>query len=314
MPSRRFRKLFDRLADADRDFLTRGVLAPAVGGGTIHTRIAGVVCRLRITPPDFEGWGIFRPTSHSSAELVRAAGLAERRRYLDLFPLVRLILCARRDGLWLARPAHEGDRRFRIDGLVPVRLAEDAQQFEIVQARFDGANFWFDSADPARDPATAAYLRRALNDTTAPNLLDRPGLTPEERSAYALNYCLKEEVRQRHHAELAEQKLREALRHAGAELVEYVERRDGYRVTWTAGGRQHVSAVRKGDLAVQVAGICLSGQDRQFDLTSLVGVIREAEGAGGYVPVGRENAGIDEQQYWEVHPAGRHEDRGEQDA
>ena len=307
MPSQRFNEAFQKLAAAEDQFLKSEFLAPVVSGVEVRVRIAGVLCGIRVTPPDFEGWGVFRPRSHSAADLVRDAGLAERRGYLELFPLVRLVLCLRERGLWLARPAHEGDRRFRIEGLVSVRLAEDAQQFETVQARFDGANFWFDAADPARDPATAAFLRKALNDTIGPNQLDRAGLTPEERAAYALNYCLKEEVRQRQHAEATEQKLREALRHAGAELVEYLERRDGYRVTWTAGGRQHVSAVGKGDLAVQVAGICLSGQDRQFDLTSLVGVIREAEGGGGYLPVGRENAGIDEERYWEVHPPGEGE-------
>jgi hypothetical protein len=119
---------------------------------------------------------------------------------------------------------------------------------------------------------------------------------------YAVNYFEKEEVRKKAAIEQTAERLQKALGHAGAELVEFLERKDNYRITYTIDGRQHVSAVDKAGLGVEVAGICLSGHDRQFDLASLVGVIREAEGAGGIVPVGDENEGMDEAQYWNVHP------------
>ena len=48
-----------------------------------------------------------------------------------------------------------------------------------------------------------------------------------------------------------------------------------YTVTFTVDGQTHRSTVHKNDLTVLVAGICLSGEDRKFDLQSLVGVIRE---------------------------------------
>lgn len=293
---------FDKLAAEEARFPGSEFLAPAVRGGTVCVRIAGVVCRLRVSPAGFEGWGVFRSTSHVAAELVREAGLAERSRYLELFPLVRLILCRHEEETWLGAPAHRGDRRWRIDGMVPVRLVSEAQPFDVVRTRFDGGNFWFESLEPARDPATAAYLRRALAQTLDPNQLERPGLTLEERAAYAACYFLTEEVRVEQQARGTEQTLRDALGHAGAELLDVLERRDGYRVTFRVGGREHVSAVSKDDLSVQVAGICLSGQDHHFDLASLVGVIREAEGQGGVVPIGRENDGMREEDYWQVHP------------
>lgn len=43
--------------------------------------------------------------SFMAAQLVREATLLERRRYLELLPLVRMVLCCRKNGVWLAVPA-----------------------------------------------------------------------------------------------------------------------------------------------------------------------------------------------------------------
>ena len=156
-----FDRCSERLAAAEDRFLTSEFLAPVIRSGNVQVRIAGVVCTLSVRPADFEGWGIFRPASHSDAELVRPAKLAERQRYLELFPLVRLILVDRREDQWLALPAHRSDSRFRVEGTIPVRLVEEGQPFEVIETRFDGA------ASGMRglmrwDPAAASYLRQEL--------------------------------------------------------------------------------------------------------------------------------------------------------
>jgi hypothetical protein len=286
-----------RLAAAEERFLASEFLAPVVSGGQVQVRIAGVICSLKVQPADFAGWGVFRPASHGEAKLVRPAKLAERQRYLELFPLIRLILLDEFEGRWLAVPAHRGDSRFRIEGAVPVQLTEDARLFEVIEARFDGSQFWYAGLDPRWDPAAARYLRQEMGRLTPPEQLQRPGLTAEERAAYATKYLMSEEARRNRE----EDRLRGALAHAGAELQGFVERQDVYTITYTVDGEQHVSAVSKRDLSVQVAGICLSGEDANFDLHSLVGVIREAQG-GHVVRVGHENHGMAEEDYWRVHP------------
>jgi hypothetical protein len=291
-----------RLAAAEERFLASEFLAPVLRGGQVQVRIAGVICTLRIRQADFEGWGVFRPTSHSEATLVRQPKLAERQRYLQLFPLVRLILAGTREEQWLALPAHRADLRFQIEGLIPVRFVEDAQLFEVVEARFDGTQFWYAGPDSRWDAATASYLRQELARLTPPEKLQRSGLTAEERAAYEVNYWPRYEASEEARQSREERRLRIALEHAGAEFKDFVERQDVYTVTYEVDGERHVSAVSKKDLSVQVAGICLSGEDEQFDLQSLVGVIREAQGGGGLVRVGQQNRGMPEEHYWRVHP------------
>ena len=71
-------------------------------------------------------------------------------------------------------------------------------------------------------------------------------------------------------------RLRRALRHAGAELDSYWRQNDGScTVRYVVGGDTFSAQVRMDDLTVISSGICLSGRDGDFDLTSLVGVMRE---------------------------------------
>jgi hypothetical protein len=298
MPSRHIDDVLNRLAAAEEQFVGSEFLAPMPRGGAVQVRIAGVVCALKVRPADFEGWGVFWATSHTTAELVRPARLAERQRYLELFPQLRLILCRKERDTWLAIPAHRADSRFRIQGLLPVRLVEDGQLFEVLETRFDGSHCWFERLDTRHDPGTAAYLREALHQMLPPERLNRPGLTVEERTAYALAFTQRLELEK----DRTEERLRQALAHAGAELVGYMERDDCYRVEYDVAGQRHVSVVTRDDLAVQVAGICLNGDDARFDLQSLVGVLREADEQGGVPRVGADNQGMQEEQYWDAHP------------
>lgn len=288
--------LLHRLATAEDRFLQSEFLAPMLRDGVVRVRIAGVISKLEVQPADFEGWGIFRPLSHTAGQLVRPATLTERRRYLELFSAISVILCRCNGTVWEAVPAHGGDRRLRIDGTVSVRLIEEAQIYETIRVRFDGSTCWYDGPDERGDPGAAAYLRQAFHSRVEPRLLQRSGLTAEHRAGYTLNHLARLEAER----DLTEERLRETLAHAGAELRGYLERGDVFRVEYTVDGRKHVSVVAKQDLSVQTAGICLSGADRQFDLQSLVGVLREA--GNGILRVGHDNHGMAEDQYWHVHP------------
>lgn len=276
----------DRLAKAEAGFVGSRFVAPVLRGHGVGVRIAGVRCRLAVEPADFGGWGAFEAVKQDRAKLLRPMTMAERRRYLALFPPVRLILCRREGDGWLGMPASQADSRFSIEGLVPVRFVEDADVFETVVARFDGGQFWFESTDDRADPATPPMLREALGKMTEPKDVHRPGLTREQRTAYALVYRERLEAMLQDERHRAETRLRVALEHAGAELRDYREQGDVYRVSYEVDGTRHTSVVRKDDLGVVTAGICLSGGDQAFDLASLVGVLREGEEGGRIVRMG----------------------------
>ena len=283
MKKRDIHSVIARLAAAEDAFLRSEFLAPVLRGQGVQVRIAGVRCQLGVEPAEFQGWGVFRPLSHTQARLVRPASMGQRRQYLELFPPVPVLLCGRqgKNGqTWLALPAEAGDARVHTSEMVPIWLADEAELFDAARARFDGSRFWFDQIDSRADPSAAAYLREALARMTEPRRIDRPGLTARHREAYAAVYAyrlrrVKEDARA-----AGERRLREALTHAGAEFRDYAERGDVYSVSYLVDGRRHTSVVRKTDLSVQTAGICLSGQDQKFDLHSLVGVLREGRSAG----------------------------------
>jgi hypothetical protein len=281
------RDILDRLEDAERSFVGRRFLAPVLPGRGVMVRIAGIRCRLQsltgLPEPRYTGLALLKALSSNEAAFERPAGLRERAAYLALFPAVRVILIRSAGGHWLAVPAHRGDRRLRVEGPVRLLLAEEGLlPFDTVIARFDGRLFWYDSRDPRRNPAIAAYLREALDPPNSgglplsPDELRKRGLSPEERDAYAIRWLQAAETA----VSRTERRLREALEHARARLRSYFEREDAYLVSFEVDGQEYSSTVRRDDLTVLSAGVCLSGRDEDFDLTSLVGVLREGSSRG----------------------------------
>jgi hypothetical protein len=273
--------ILDRLEDAEQDWAGQEFLAPCMPERPVTVRIAGIVCEIKIIDGlrrDFRGWAVLAALSTNRARFVRGAGLAERERYLALFPAVRLILSERLgEEAWLGRPAQAGDRRLQLDGAAAVWLPEPGlQRFDTVVARYDGRLFWYDRRDSARDPALAEYLREQLGREDSrglpppPEQLRKRGLSQEERAAYA---CARTRLEEAHRDRTAD-RLADAVAHAQGRLHSYYEQDDVYVVTYEVDGQRHTSAIRRTDLTVATAGICLSGQDQLFDLASLVGVLR----------------------------------------
>lgn len=189
---------------------------------------------------------------------------------------------------------------------------DGAKRFERVIARVDGSTLWFDGPDLLADVTHAEWLR----DTSANlEIFERflPGLAASERRAlllwqlHQLELALTtpsttEMVRQQHEEALhhdrqqqtawlrrqvtqvhLEQQLRYALTKADAVLHSYHElfntdgTPSGLVVEWSEQGHHYrYHSTIAPTLDVVSSGICLSGRDHDFDLTSLVSVMSNA--------------------------------------
>ena len=273
------RKLIEKLAAQEARLQQTTFLAPCVPGGSVKTRIEGMVYTFAPVPPDAEGWGLFQPLDVERAQWVEEAGLMKVERYLKLFPAFRMRLAFRlKHRSWLAYPANESDARQRLGQARPVlvHLVEQGGAFEQILARWNGSAWWFEADDRRADPRFAEVLRQALKQEAEPEALRHKGLTPEMRAVYSVAFSRTETARARRQQQRDEARLGNALAFAGGELQAAQDRGTYWLVEWTTrDGQRHHSAISKQDLTVISAGICLSDQDRDFDLQSLVSVMEQ---------------------------------------
>lgn len=310
------RALIARLSQESQQLLHKEIIAPLLPGGRIRTRVSGLVYEFR--PRErFVGWGRFRPVNEREAEALGEAQPWERSGYLELFPLLRVVLLwpdtsGRYPGTWLALPYNESDAGQRFGfGMepLPVFLCDPTagtERFERVLARVDGRTLWFEGVDVLADPTHAEWLRNAADQENTGEML--PGLAASERQALLFwrlrllelglagtnaqpHQQARPRTRQQQRAWFQQQtrlltledQLRHALAKADATLHSYSEvlNADGsvghLLVEWSQNGQRHrYRSSIEASLTVVSSGICLSGLDRNFDLTSLVSVMAGA--------------------------------------
>ena len=298
-------KLINQFAAEEEQLGDREFLAPCVGGGKVRTSIGNIIYTFEARPVDFEGWGIFLPIDRQVAEVFDEPNLPQVAEYLKLLKPLRLrLLYALRGQTWLAYPINESDMKQRFGKVKPitVHLVSDGGQLEGIIARVDGGICWFEESDRRGDPQVEEHLREALRQEMPPEDLRFVGMTPEMQTAYSIAWQRTEAgQRQMQHRQQVREarpnrrprdrrrdrqptrytgnndahRLQEALQQGGGQLQNYRDRGDYWQVEWqTVDGEFHSSAIDKNDLTVVSSGVCLSGRDRDFDLQSLVGVMR----------------------------------------
>src|SRR5579875_451537 len=309
------RSLIARLHQESQQLLSKEIIAPLLPGGHIRTRVGGLIYEFKLRER-FVGWGRFRPLNEREVTWLGEAMPWERGAYLECFPILRVVLLwpatsGRAPGTWFALPSNEGDARQRFGFAMeplPVFLCDPtsgADRFERVIARVDGRILWFEGTDLLADPTYAEWLRDTAAREADKHILS--GLAASERLAllYArlrrleqsypalrhLSKHLPQQSQQEQRAWLKQQEQRAALemsvRHALAKAdatlhsLNEIIAPDGtvnqLIIEWSEQGqtRRYRSTIDP-HLTVVSSGICLSGRDRDFDLTSLVSVMSDA--------------------------------------
>jgi hypothetical protein len=308
--------LIDKVGKADKALTSGDIFAPvAPNSRIIRTRVADMVREFNIPRQKTAGLRIFQATDTTHARYVREANPDETRQYLDMLPKVYFILVYRGEDHWYGFPANQDAfaKKMGDPTLVIVHNADNVDQFDHVITRFDGACFWFDDLDNRVDPIKTMDLRDALKardwSRVSKTDIDNPktyavevkGVTPEDMIAYQL---AARRVIQETRSSL-ETRLETDLKDVGAKLDGYTERGDNVEVRWVnASGQGYTTVIRKDDFKVVTAGICVSGEDRKFNLKSLVGVVNHAEQQRRVGWIGH-GGGLNERQYFDVHPEPR---------
>ncbi len=142
---------------------SRRFVAPCVRGGRIRARVDDVMLTWCPTPRRYEGWGLFEALDLRQAVVLAHAGPDEVTRWLEGCEQARVVLARRLEGRrWLAVPAGATGPP------VVVNLVSDADAFDAVRARFDGAAWWYEGYDRGVDPRRAFALRAALAEGASP--------------------------------------------------------------------------------------------------------------------------------------------------
>lgn len=276
-------EILNKLIAAEKSFSGQQFVAPVINRHTVTvTRVAGVLCSMRTNVPrDFSGLGLFEALTVRTARFLGAASHRQAKFYLDQLPPVYVIAAFQEDGRWSVVSATRG-QDLHFTGLVPLSLSDDrVRQFDTLVARFDGVNLWYQAVVPSMS-LNAGFMRGHYDSEELPETIQCSGMSPRELAAY--------QVAREHKLEMLgdpeERRLKHALEGIGGRLVRYEAVDNVYRVTYEVDGHEDVTVVDQNSLIANfTTGICLSGRDSNFDLTTMVSVVR------GYLARGPEYGG-----------------------
>jgi len=259
----------ERLGRTQAAQLQSPSLAFADGLGRAWLRVEGL--RVALELPRTQS-GIVRLEHRRGSYRPVAASASERERFLSTLPALRVLVVTLTEDrvpvVWA--PGAESQDPSETASL---QLAPRLQLFDAVMARRDGPDLLFHHLDRSTPPRVAAALRLALDQEDGRARLK--GCGPGQLRALALARDLRPE---RVRDSRIEAQLRLALTRGGGELLGWSRLSPALlEVRWRAAAQQVRSEV-DAELQIQSAGVCLSGQDRAFDLTALCSALRRERG------------------------------------
>lgn len=265
--------LISKIGKQESSLTQRTFVSPNFNNDTVATRVEGIVYTFSV--PKKEGWFKFQPLNSKKARVVGPAELDEIEGYLKQLGKVRVVLVMKQQDMFMGIPDKTNNFGLGFNNLMPVYLCGDyPSDFDRVITRYDGANLWYERVDTGNDPAKGDYLRECMAKVVLPKDIKFTGLTLEEKHAYAMRLTFDRKLVE----DQKKDQLKQDVEFAGGKFIGFSEKSDHFAITYTVDGQQFTTRVTKDPRRMVVsAGLCLAGNDRKFDLKSLVTVIREAQ-------------------------------------
>ena len=266
--------LIDKLGAQESSFYEKTFVSPVYGNTVVATRLERMLYTFDI-PSKQEGWLKFQPVNSKRARVIGKAEMDEVENYLKRLDKIRVVLVMKQQGLYMGIPDKANSLGLSFGNLMPIYLCDDVPlDFDRIVARYDGANLWYENIDTINDPSKGDYLRDSLSKIVSLEKIKFSGLTLEEKHAYALRVSFDK----RFVEDRKKDTLKDDVEFAGGKFVRFDEKSDHYSVTYSVDGQQFTTRITKDPRRMVIsAGLCLAGDDRKFDLKSLVTVIREAQ-------------------------------------
>jgi len=310
-------KLIDSMADSEDALYGSTFVCPIFDSDRIATRVSGLYHFFTI-PKVSPGWYRVKALNSKKAEIVGECEPHEKESYSRLFPKVRMIPVLKEGLLFKAIPIGNNSTILGLNTVHTIYFADDfVREFDLIVCRTDGSHVWYEEPDFGLDPEIPEYLRKSLEERVHQEALTYRGLNKDCKRSYALRVAMDESIqaeiaerarkareleleRRREEAARAQEGTRRELvrkeqdrlksiegtlegdvAHAGGEYLAHEEKSDHYRIRYIVEGVEYISYIAKTPgHQVLSAGICLDGEDQQFDLKSLITVIREGQDKG----------------------------------
>lgn len=270
--------LINQLARQEQNLAGSSFIAPVVPGGAVRLRVNGLVYTFAVRVRDPQ-WALLRTDDLRTARVVGTPSKAQIRQYAEQLPRLRVLLLEYWDGVRYGLQYSTGSKGLELEGVVPVQLSDNLDVFDVANCCFDGANVWCDSRDDSSSAQRGRQLRNELANMTPPETMRVATSTVTDRLAYKMLWLRRRPLVQVNALDTDDHtRLGRALQAGGASLESFNMRGDDVNVRFRYDGRVHNAQVDRRSFTVTSAGFCLAGGDRNFDLTSLVGVLRERDG------------------------------------
>ena len=254
------REIVEIIRNSEKEIIGTDILAPMISDSTIVINVGGYNHFLTVNE-QFDSSaisiGLFRVQTIFDAMFIRSCTVHEQNKYLSMFHKTHIVVIDPENNVGIV---------FGSNKYTNYVSREKRAIFDIILCRNIGNSLVDCGYSNANNPNVSALMRKCLLDGEK-DLPKASGVSVYHRTAY------REVVVSNANTEF--DTIKHALEYNGAGLIDFWSTENGvYVVRYTVSGREFLSEISQDNLQVISSGVCLSGEDMSFDLTSVVGVLR----------------------------------------